>query len=113
MIINLIFSLNLFWKNKTIYEKIQNKLTSYIIDVLKIYHEQINKKNGNNNENYCYFLLEIVYCILIKKFGNVNNNVVECLIDEIEEYRKINNKNPKELLKLLWEFDIYDDVILK
>ena len=112
MIINLIFSLNLFWKNKTIYEKIQNKLTSYIIDVLKIYHEQINKKNGNNNENYCYFLLEIVYCILIKKFGNVNNNVVECLIDEIEEYRKINNKNPKELLKLLWEFDIYDDVIL-
>ena len=112
MIINLIFSLNLFWKNKTIYEKTENKLTSYIIDVLKIYHEHINKKSNNNNGNYCYFLLEIVYCILIKKFGNVNNNVVKCLIDEIEEYRKINNKNPKELLKLLWEYDIYDDVIL-
>jgi len=111
MIINLIFSLKLFWKNKSVYEKTENKLTSYIIEVLKIYHEQINKKR-NNNGNYCYFLLEIVYCILIKKFGNVNNNVVKCLIDEIEEYRKINSKNPKELLKLLWEYDIYDDVIL-
>ena len=112
MIINLIFSLNLFSKNKTVYEKTESKLTSYIIDVLKIYHEQINKKSNNNNRNYCYFLLEIVYCILIKKFGSVNNNVAKCLIDEIEEYRKINSKNPKELLKLLWEYDIYDDVIL-
>ena len=112
MIINLIFSLNLFSKSKIVFEKTESKLTSYIIDVLKIFNEENNKKCDDNNGKYCYFLLEIVYSILIKKFGNVNNNIVECLIDAIEEYRKLNNKNPKELLKLLWEYDIYDDVIL-
>ena len=58
-------------------------------------------------------LLEIAYCIMIKKFGNVNNNILELLINNIIEYRNIYKKNSSELLKLLWLYDIYDDILLQ
>ena len=111
MIINLIFSIDLLLKNEIIYEKSTKKFTSYIINVLNIYKDNINKENNiNNNYNN---LLEISYCIIIKKIFDINNNVKEILISSIEEYRKFNNKNSNELLKLLWPYDIYDDILLK
>ena len=112
MIINLIFSLNLLTKNEIIYEKSQEKLTSYIIEVLNFYKEKV-VKNIINDNIYYKNLLEIVYCIMIKKFGNVNNNIIELLINIIDEYRNIYANNSNELLKLLWIYDIYDDVLLQ
>ena len=110
MIINLIFSLDLLFKNEIIFQKTQLKLTEYINDVLNIYKENV----INNNDNNIYYrnILEIVYCIIIKKFGNVNDNIKDNLIICLEEYRKINNKNCNELLKLLWHYDIFDDIML-
>ena len=111
MIINLIFSLGLLLKNEIICEKSIKKFTSYIINVLNLYKDDINKENKNiiNYSN----LLEISYCIIIKKCSDINNNLKEILINTIEEYRKINNKNSNELLKLLRPYDIYDDILLQ
>ena len=109
MIINLIFSLNLLSKNKIIYEKTISKFSIYINDVLKIYKENITQNIINDIDKN---LLEIVNILIIKKFGDLNNSIKDNLINCIEHYRKINNKNSKELLKLLWNYDIYDDILL-
>ena len=109
MIINIIFSLNLLSKNKIIYEKSQEKFTLYINKVLNIYKEKKIKNNNNDNK----YILDIAYYILVKKFGNVNDSIKENLISDIDEYRKIYHKNSKELLKLLWEYDIHDDILLQ
>ena len=109
MIINIIFSLNLLSKNKIIYEKSQEKFILYINKVLNIYKEKKIKNNNNDNK----YILDIAYYILVKKFGNVNDSIIENLISDIDEYRKIYHKNSKELLKLLWEYDIHDDILLQ
>ena len=110
MIINLIFNMNLLSKNRKIYEKSISKFSLYINDVLNIYKENIVQNNINDFKRN---LLEISYVLITKKFGNLNDNIKENLINCIETYRKINNKNSKELLRLLWNYDIYDDILLK
>ena len=98
MVINLIFNMNLLSKNRKIYEKSISKFSLYINDVLNIFKENIVQNNINDFKRN---LLEISYVLITKKFGNLNDNIKENLINCIETYRKINNKNSKELLRLL------------
>ena len=107
MLLNLLFSMKLLIKNKTVFEKAQTKFIQYIIQILNLYITNI-KSNIKDNS-----ILEVPYDIILEGFGNVNQEIEATLINIIEQYRSIKGENSKPLLGLLWFFKSHDDVILR
>ena len=107
MLLNLIFSMKLLIKNKTVFEKAETKFIEYIIQILNLYISNI-KSNIKDNS-----ILEVPYDIILEGFGNVNQEIESTLINIIEQYRSIKGENSKPLLGLLWFFKSHDDVILR
>ena len=96
MLLNLIFSMKLLIKNKSVIIKILN---IYIINL---------KSNIIDNT-----ILEVPYDILLEGFGDVNQGIETTLINTIDQYRSIKGNNSKPLLGLLWFFKSHDDVLLR
>ena len=107
MVLNLIFTMKLLIKNKTVFEKAQTKFIEYIIQVLYLYIANI-KKNIKDNS-----ILEVPYDIILEGFGNVNQEIEQTLINVVDQYRGIKGENSKALLGLLWFFKSHDDVLLR
>ena len=107
MLLNLIFSMKLLIKNKSVFEKAQNKFTEYIIKILNLYITNL-KSNIIDNT-----ILEVPYDILLEGFGDVNQGIETTLINTIDQYRSIKGNNSKPLLGLLWFFKSHDDVLLR
>ena len=114
MIINLCFSSDLLTNNNCdnlILEKTVKILVSYIKKILTNILENIFSTPEIIEENI--HELDVCYCIIIKKFCNVNEKIHPLLLEIIETYYKNYNYHSKELLKLLWIFDNYDDFLLQ
>ena len=107
MLLNLIFSMKLLIKNKSVFEKAQTKFIEYIIQILNLYITNI-KNNIKDNS-----ILEVPYDILLEGFGNVNQEIESTLISVIDKYRAIKGVNSKPLLGLLWFYKSHDDVIMQ
>ena len=107
MLLNLIFSMKLLIKNKSVFEKAQNKFVEYINKILNLYITNL-KSNIIDNT-----ILEVPYDILLEGFGNVNQEIETTLINTIDQYRSIKGKNSKPLLGLLWFYKSHDDVLLR
>ena len=107
MLLNLIFSMKLLIKNKSVFEKAQNKFIEYIKQILNLYLTNL-KSNIIDNT-----IVEVPYDILLEGFGNVNQEIESDLINTIDKFRSIKGKNSKPLLGLLWFFKSHDDVLLR
>ena len=107
MLLNLIFSMKLLIKNKSVFEKSQTKFIEYIKHILNQYITNL-KSNIIDNT-----ILEVPYDILLEGFGNVNQEIESSLINTIDQFRSIKGKNSKPLLGLLWFFKSHDDVLLR
>ena len=107
MLLNLIFSMKLLIKNKSVFEKAETKFIEYIIQILNLYISNI-KSNIKGNS-----ILEVPYDIILEGFGNVNQEIEATLINIIEQYRSIKGENSGPLLGLLWFFKSHDDVLLR
>ena len=107
MLLNLIFSMKLLIKNKSVFEKAQNTFIQYINQMLNLYITNL-KSNIIDNT-----ILEVPYDILLEGFGDVNQEIESTLINTIDQYRSIKGLNSKPLLGLLWFFKSHDDVLLR
>ena len=107
MLLNLIFSMKLLIKNKSVFEKAETKFIEYIIQILNLYISNI-KSNIKDNS-----ILEVPYDIILEGFGKVNQEIEATLINIIEQYRSIKGENSGPLLGLLWFFKSHDDVLLR
>ena len=107
MLLNLIFSMKLLIKNKSVFEQAQTIFKDYIIQMLTLYITNL-KSNVIDNT-----ILEVPYDILLEGFGNVNQEIESTLINTIDQYRSIKGKNSKPLLGLLWFYKSHDDVLLR
>ena len=107
MLLNLIFSMKLLIKNKSVFEKAQTIFIQYINQMLNLYITNL-KSNIIDNT-----ILEFPYDILLEGFGDVNKEIESTLITTIDQYRSIKGVNSKPLLGLLWFFKSHDDVLLR
>ena len=107
MLLNLIFSMKLLIKNKSVFEKAQTTFIQYINQMLSLYITNL-KSNVIDNT-----ILEFPYDILLEGFGDVNKEIESTLINTIDQYRSIKGINSKPLLGLLWFFKSHDDVLLR
>ena len=107
MLLNLIFSMKLLIKNKSVFEKAQTKFIQYINQMLNLYITNLKSDIKDNT------ILEVPYDILLEGFGNVNQEIESTLINTIDQYRAIKGVNSKPLLGLLWFFKSHDDVLLR
>ena len=107
MLLNLIFSMKLLIKNKSVFEKAQNTFIQYINQMLNLYITNL-KSNIIDNT-----ILEVPYDILLEGFGDVNQEIESTLINTIDQYRSIKGLNSKPLLGLLWFFKSHVDVLLR
>ena len=107
MLLNLIFSMKLLIKNKSVFEKAQNKFIEYITKILNLY---ISNLKSNIIDK---IILEVPYDIVLEGFGNVNQEIETPLINTIDQYRSIKGKNSKPLLGLLWFYKSHGDVLLR
>ena len=107
MLLNLIFSMKLLIKNKSVFEKAQTKFIEYVIQILNLYITNL-KSNIKDNS-----ILEVPYDIILEGFGNVNQEIESTLISTIEQYRSIKGENSRPLLGLLWFYKCHDDILLQ
>ena len=101
-------------KKKIIQKKFSSEFEFTEINHLFInYILKIFDKYSNSEKIFDNYYLEMTYNIIKEKFKIVNENILSDLVKTIFIYRERYKKNNTILLQMLWNFDEYDDILLR
>ena len=106
--------LNIIFEKKIIQEKFSSEFEFTEINHLFInYILKIFDKYSNSEKIFDNYYLEMTFNIIKEKFKIVNENILSDLVKTIFIYRERYKKNNTILLQMLWNFDEYDDILLR